>query len=85
MEGNRMNSPSDCPVRVYKMMRLCWEQDPEKRPSFGQLRDNHLNEKVAKELKEEDFSSLHVACPVELDVENTYESLDSHSFGGARS
>ncbi|XP_035268465.1 megakaryocyte-associated tyrosine-protein kinase [Anguilla anguilla] len=38
-QGYRMEAPEDCPASVYAIMRVCWEADPGKRPSFRKLRD----------------------------------------------
>ena len=35
--GYRMESPEDCPPRVYDLMRHCWEHEPENRPTFNEI------------------------------------------------
>ncbi|XP_053177914.1 megakaryocyte-associated tyrosine-protein kinase [Scomber japonicus] len=45
--GYRMESPEDCPAGVYSLMRICWEQEPRKRPTFHKLR-----EKLEQEMQE---------------------------------
>ncbi|XP_028260337.1 megakaryocyte-associated tyrosine-protein kinase isoform X2 [Parambassis ranga] len=37
--GYRMEAPEDCPPGVYSLMRLCWEEEPRKRPGFHKLRE----------------------------------------------
>lgn len=37
--GYRMEAPEDCPANVYSLMRLCWEQEPRRRPGFPKLRE----------------------------------------------
>ncbi|XP_019112327.1 megakaryocyte-associated tyrosine-protein kinase [Larimichthys crocea] len=37
--GYRMESPEECPPGVYSLMRICWEQEPRKRPTFHKLRE----------------------------------------------
>ncbi|KAM7409897.1 hypothetical protein PAMA_001403 [Pampus argenteus] len=37
--GYRMEAPEDCPADVYSMMRICWEQEPRRRPAFHKLRE----------------------------------------------
>uniref|UniRef100_A0A7N8X244 Tyrosine-protein kinase n=1 Tax=Mastacembelus armatus TaxID=205130 RepID=A0A7N8X244_9TELE len=37
--GYRMEAPEDCPPGVYALMRICWEQDPRRRPAFHKLRE----------------------------------------------
>ena len=34
--GYHMESPEDCPPRVYDLMRHCWEHEPENRPTFSE-------------------------------------------------
>ncbi|XP_034064142.1 megakaryocyte-associated tyrosine-protein kinase isoform X1 [Gymnodraco acuticeps] len=37
--GYRMEAPEDCPPALYSLMRLCWEQEPRRRPAFNKLRE----------------------------------------------
>ena len=37
-EGNRLERPRYCPREVYQVMQMCWEEQPEDRPSFSKLR-----------------------------------------------
>ncbi|XP_049444701.1 megakaryocyte-associated tyrosine-protein kinase isoform X2 [Epinephelus fuscoguttatus] len=37
--GYRMEAPEDCPPGVYSLMRICWEQEPRRRPAFNKLRE----------------------------------------------
>ena len=40
--GYRLANPADtritCPPRVYEMMKRCWAESPQDRPSFAELR-----------------------------------------------
>ena len=36
-QGHRMGQPESCPQELYDVMKLCWESDPEKRPTFEWL------------------------------------------------
>lgn len=36
--GYRMPRPEGCPAEVYKLMRECWQQKPEDRPSFKDIK-----------------------------------------------
>ncbi|XP_063845355.1 vascular endothelial growth factor receptor 2-like isoform X2 [Scylla paramamosain] len=38
--GQRMNCPKYGNEEIYKIMKLCWEEDPMERPSFSQLVDD---------------------------------------------
>ena len=35
--GYRMNAPDNCPEHLYKIMRACWNADPQRRPTFEYL------------------------------------------------
>ncbi len=37
-EGHRLERPRSCPRDAYHLMKLCWEEQPEDRPSFNKLR-----------------------------------------------
>lgn len=37
LAGYRMDKPNDCPADVYEIMKKCWEEEPEKRPTFAQI------------------------------------------------
>ena len=34
IKGYRLPVPRDCPQVVVRIMKSCWNQNPEKRPSF---------------------------------------------------
>merc|ERR1712100_254037 len=36
--GQRMQKPSNCPDNIYEIMMRCWLEDPNSRPSFGELK-----------------------------------------------
>jgi serine/threonine protein kinase len=37
--GRRLPQPENCHKSIYQLMMDCWEYDPEKRPSFREIRD----------------------------------------------
>jgi serine/threonine protein kinase len=37
VKGERMTIPSDCNALFAKIMTLCWQEDPEARPSFREI------------------------------------------------
>ena len=37
--GYRMPKPYRCPDSVYRIMRQCWDENAEKRPSFNELHE----------------------------------------------
>jgi len=38
-EGGRLDKPPSCPQDIYSLMKACWKEDPQDRPSFAQLSD----------------------------------------------
>ncbi|XP_037326565.2 megakaryocyte-associated tyrosine-protein kinase isoform X2 [Pungitius pungitius] len=46
--GYRMEAPDDCPAAVYSLMKICWEQEPRRRPAFHKLREK-LEREVGKQ------------------------------------
>lgn len=36
-KGYRMDSPDGCPDPVYRIMRDCWEKEPDSRPTFAEI------------------------------------------------
>uniref|UniRef100_A0AAX7TXI0 Tyrosine-protein kinase n=1 Tax=Astatotilapia calliptera TaxID=8154 RepID=A0AAX7TXI0_ASTCA len=45
-QGYRMEAPEDCPPSVYSLMRVCWEQEPRKRPGFHKTKYLRRDETV---------------------------------------
>jgi hypothetical protein len=37
LEGYRLTQPPKCPENIYAIMLDCWNQDPQKRPSFKEI------------------------------------------------
>lgn len=42
-----MEAPEDCPPGVYSLMRICWELEPRKRPTFHKVREK-LEQEMGK-------------------------------------
>ena len=38
--GIRLSQPSYCPPNIYNLMRSCWQDNPNSRPSFAQLKQS---------------------------------------------
>uniref|UniRef100_A0A914D9A4 Protein kinase domain-containing protein n=2 Tax=Acrobeloides nanus TaxID=290746 RepID=A0A914D9A4_9BILA len=38
LAGNRLEQPNLCPDEMYELMRECWAERPEQRPTFEQIR-----------------------------------------------
>ncbi|CAH1793779.1 unnamed protein product [Owenia fusiformis] len=36
-QGHRMSKPEHCPIEIYDIMRMCWIEDPNERPTFKDL------------------------------------------------
>ncbi|BAU80032.1 serine-threonine kinase [Tokyovirus A1] len=36
-EGKRLSIPNDCPKDIKKLLKKCWEEDPNKRPSMSEV------------------------------------------------
>ena len=36
-EGGRLDCPENCPPEVYEIMKTCWHERPEDRPTFKEL------------------------------------------------
>lgn len=36
-QGHRLEQPRFCPVKVYRVMNLCWQSNPEQRSSFIEI------------------------------------------------
>lgn len=57
-EGHRMAKPDHCPMNMYLLMRDCWMDDPDERPSFAEiakLLDRILLESLERTYLELDF------------------------------
>ncbi len=50
-EGKRMPQPTKCPLEVYTVMRDCWQEEPEVRPTFSVLVE-HLGRILERHMKE---------------------------------
>lgn len=37
--GYRMARPADCPETIYDIMLLCWDSNPDQRPTFMELQE----------------------------------------------
>jgi hypothetical protein len=35
--GDLLKRPEKCPIEMYKLMLMCWNREPSKRPSFAVL------------------------------------------------
>ncbi|XP_028996065.1 tyrosine-protein kinase Mer [Betta splendens] len=37
LSGHRLKQPEDCDHRLYRVMHSCWDQEPNRRPSFSEV------------------------------------------------
>jgi len=65
--GYRMDKPDNCAEAMYDIMLHCWNEDPEQRPSFTELRE-HLENIISDGDKYFSF---------EINEENTYYNVAS--------
>ena len=58
----RMESPENCPPRVYDLMRHCWEDEPENRPTFSEVLTtlNSISEGKSHENVFSEFQNKHL-------------------------
>ena len=36
-KGYRLPMPSGTPLKIYEIMKRCWESEPERRPNFAEI------------------------------------------------
>ncbi|KAF3834817.1 hypothetical protein F7725_027375 [Dissostichus mawsoni] len=63
-EALKKEAPEDCPPALYSLMRLCWEQEPRRRPAFNKLREKL--EREAEKHSGGEGAPLHLDPDVEL-------------------
>ncbi|XP_065204949.1 fibroblast growth factor receptor 2-like [Planococcus citri] len=72
-EGYRMESPKNCPPKLYTLMRNCWDDDPNERPDFQKIiqdLDEILADNDGLDIIPSPIQSIHSS------VENLYSSSD---------
>lgn len=37
--GEHLPKPSQCPSKLYNLLNLCWERNPENRPRFKNIKE----------------------------------------------
>ncbi|CAB4069722.1 ABL1 [Lepeophtheirus salmonis] len=61
--GYRMECPPGCPVRIYDLMRQCWNWTPVDRPTFLEIHYNMENMFQESSITEEVAKQLHRGAP----------------------
>ncbi|NXM06889.1 RIPK1 kinase, partial [Tyrannus savana] len=80
MNGNRpdLKEITDkCPVEIVDLMKQCWEQESEKRPTFAEISERYkpfYNQNLGKDI-EEDLKNLKEMWPESNELLNRMESL----------
>lgn len=80
-EGDRMEQPHNCPLDMYTIMRDCWEQDPDMRPTFAQL-----SERIGRILElhvSKQTSSAYITIPEESNSPKNNYYLDPVDSAGS--
>ncbi len=48
VRGYRLPQPADCPDSLYRLMLMCWDQEPRRRPEFPQIMECLTQFKAAR-------------------------------------
>uniref|UniRef100_A0A915EGW5 Protein kinase domain-containing protein n=1 Tax=Ditylenchus dipsaci TaxID=166011 RepID=A0A915EGW5_9BILA len=69
--GNRLPQPILCPDEIYKLMKECWQEDPDKRPTCEQVR-----KKITKALESstESYGYVDFRSPEYLKYSELHDS-----------
>uniref|UniRef100_A0A8C0F3R7 Receptor interacting serine/threonine kinase 1 n=1 Tax=Bubo bubo TaxID=30461 RepID=A0A8C0F3R7_BUBBB len=80
MNGNRPDIKEitdKCPVEIIDLMKQCWEQDSEKRPTFAEISQRYkpfYYQNLEKNI-EDDLKELKKMCPESNELLNRMQSL----------
>jgi hypothetical protein len=66
-EGDRPNIPRDLDVRLQNLMKDCWDDDANLRPSFTKILE--ILSQYSKEVLHQDSNNIPSTAPPELDFE----------------
>lgn len=78
--GRRLPRPEYCQPYLYRLMRFCWQENPDKRPTF-----NRLREEIERMLNIKNDSKMAGDTHVELDRCTNYHYMDEMSLARQRS
>mmetsp|Transcript_13871 Transcript_13871/g.19271 ORF Transcript_13871/g.19271 Transcript_13871/m.19271 type:complete len:540 (-) Transcript_13871:1763-3382(-) len=76
-QGYRLPQPSNCPDRVYAIMKACWTEDPDLRPDFKTVHEALTN------ILEDMFQKKHVE-PQTYIVDNNNARSSLYNTGGRK-
>ncbi len=71
--GLRLRRPQECPERVYEVMRLCWDIDPDQRPEFAHLFKGLGHAAIGSD----HYNTMANLQPPEYDSDLAYQSTDA--------
>ncbi|KAG8559610.1 hypothetical protein GDO81_017393 [Engystomops pustulosus] len=74
-KNERLTIPSSCPRSFAELMRLCWEAEAKKRPSFKQIISNLESMSNDSKLPDQCNSFLHNKAEWRCEIEETLERL----------
>ncbi|XP_062614202.1 hepatocyte growth factor receptor-like, partial [Saccostrea cucullata] len=78
--GRRLQRPEYCPPHLYRLMRMCWQENPMQRPFFSRLR-----EEIEKLLEIKGNSKMVGDTQVDLERCTNYHYMDEVSLARQRS
>lgn len=71
-QGSRLEHPQFASPVLYRLMRDCWEEHPNRRPKFRQLVEDL--DRMLAESSSEDYIDLSVPCEIDCVSSDTEES-----------
>ncbi|XP_077128791.1 mitogen-activated protein kinase kinase kinase 20 isoform X1 [Ranitomeya variabilis] len=74
-KNERLTIPSSCPRSFAELMRLCWDAEAKKRPSFKQIISNLESMSNDSKLPDQCNSFLHNKAEWRCEIEETLERL----------
>ena len=75
-KGRHLEKPSNCPEKIYEIMKMCWIQDCDQRPNFTELQ-NMINEFRFSLSSESSASSSSMGNVFEEDEDNVFEETSA--------
>ena len=57
VSGKILDKPQNCTEELYQVMKKCWKQNPEKRPSFVDLLKMLQEQSETKDISENEYAA----------------------------